>query len=194
MAHREVVIVPIHVLVDRALPPVCAVTGEPSERLEEFRFSNSSLTRALAAAFVRAPHARDFVKGSVPLSERRIHRRSVLARAAAITAVGAVVAGIVAVAKQTMGPAVAMGVLLAAASAALIWRATISPQGVLQGKYVWLTRVDPVFAAAALDLVKGVRRPREDEHIARAGIGPIPMRAMVGIGIWLFVIVWIAVR
>lgn len=194
MPRRDVVIVPIHVLVDRALPPVCAVSGVPSERLEEFRFSNSSLTRALAAAFVRAPHARDFVKGSVPLSEARIRRRSLLAKVALASAAMAVVAGIIAIVLQAPTPAAVMVTLLAAASAALVWRASISPQGVLQGKYVWLTRVDPAFADAALDLVQGVRRPQADEEIARAGIGPIPMRAVVGISLWVFVLVWIAIR
>lgn len=193
MAGKAAVIVPIHVLVDRALPPVCAVSGIAGERMEEFRFSNSSLLRALTAAFVRAPHAREFVKGSVPLSESLKQRRSWLRRLAMITTAGALVAGIVAVATQTMRPAVVMLALLGAASAALVWRAMISPQGVLQGQYVWLTRVHPVFADAAVDLVEGVRRPADTDSIIRAGIGPVPMRAVVGISLWVFVLLWIAI-
>lgn len=191
---RESVIVPIHVLVDRALPPVCAVSGEPTEKLAEFRFSDSSLLRALTAAFVRAEHRRNFVTGSVPLSDRLLARRSALGWAGLTSGAAGLLAGIVGVALQARGPVVTMFGLFGAATLALVLRAAISPQGVLQGQYVWLTRVHPTFADAADDLVASVRRPRDDEQVMRAGIGPLPMRAVAGIAIWLFVIVWIAVR
>ncbi len=191
---KEAVIVPIHVLVDKALPPICVVSGRPTEKLSEFRFSDSSLFRALTAAFVRAEHRRKFVHGSVPLSRERVALRARLRTAAWASAAGGLVAGIVGVATQTVLPITMMVILLGLSTAALVVRSMVSPQGVLQGQYVWLTRVDPAFADAAVDLVKGVRRPKPDELVVRAGIGPMPYRAMLGIAIWLFVIVWIAVR
>ena len=194
MADRRVVIVPIHSLVQRALPPVCAVSGTPSERLDEFRFSDSSVTRALFAAFVRAEHRRNFVTGSVPLSEHLADRRRRLRQVATGAAAAALLFGVLGVALQTGWPITTMVVLLGLASLAMVLRSTVSPQGVVQGQYVWLTRVDPAFADAVLDLVEGGREPGPDEEIIRAGIGPVPMRAMLGIAIWAFVILWIAIR
>ena len=194
MARYTTVIVPIHVLAERALPPVCAVSGQPTEGLSEFRFSDSSLMRALTAAFIRAEHRRKFVTGSVPLSEDQVRWRDRLRWSAWATGLGGLVAGIVGVATQAVAPIAIMVVLLSLSIMLVAARTMVSPQGVLQGQYVWLTRVDPTFADAAVDLIKGVRRPGEDEEIIRAGIGPVPYRAVVGIAIWLFVIVWIAIR
>lgn len=185
---------PIHVLVEKALPPVCAVSGQPTERLSEFRFSDSSLIRALTAAFVRAEHRRKFVNGSVPLSPQRVQWRRRLHLAGWVTGVGGVIAGVIGVATQTVPPITVMVVLLGLATLAVVARSMVSPQGVLQGQYVWLTRVDPAFADAALDLIQGVRRPKPDERIVRAGIGPVPYRAVIGIALWVFVIVWIVIR
>ena len=194
MVQREAVVVPIHTLVEKALPPVCAVSGVPTHELVEYRFSDSSLLRALTAAFVRAEHRRQFVTGLVPLASRLVAWRQRLRLVAVISAVSAMVAGVIGVATQAAGPITVMVALLGIASLALIVRATLSPQGVLQGQYVWLTRAHPAFADAAIDLVHGVRRLRDDEEPVRAGIGPVPMRAVVGIMLWLFVIVWIAIR
>lgn len=187
-------IVPVHVLVERALPPVCAVSGRPTEGLSEFRFSDSSLLRALTAAFVRAEHRRRFVTGSVPLSEDRVLWRNRLRLLAWTSGLGGLTAAVVGVATQTVTPITVMLVLLSLSILSVAARAMVSPQGVLQGQYVWLTRVDPAFADAAVDLVQGVRRPGPDEDVVRAGIGPVPYRAMVGMIIWAFVIVWIAIR
>lgn len=185
---------PVHVLVEKALPPVCSVSGRPTEHMSAFRFSDSSLLRALTAAFVRAEHRRKFVTGSVPLAAERVRWRDMLRISALGTAIVGLVAGIVGVATQTVPPITIMLVSISFSVLSVAVRSIVSPQGVLQGQYVWLTRVDPVFAEAAVDLVKGVRRPRPDEEVVRAGIGPVPYRAMVGVMVWLFVIVWIAVR
>ena len=194
MARYTSVIVPVHVLVEKALPPVCSVSGRPTEQMSEFRFSDSSLLRALTAAFVRAEHRRKFVTGSVPLSEERVQWRQRLRVAAWSTGVGGLIAGIVGVATQTVPPITVMLILLSLSILSVATRAMVSPQGVLQGQYVWLTRVAPTFADAAVDLVKGVRRPDPEEEVVRAGIGPVPYRAVVGMAIWAFVILWIAFR
>ena len=191
---KESVIVPVHVLVEKALPPVCAVSGKPTEHMSVFRFSDSSLVRALTAAFVRAEHRRKFVTGSVPLSADRVRWRQRLRIVALGTGIGGLIAGVVGIATQAVVPITIMLVLANFSILSVAVRARVSPQGVLQGQYVWLTRVDPVFAEAAVDLVRGVRRPADDETVMRAGIGPVPSRAVLGLGLWLFVIVWIAIR